>query len=280
MIDNRIKIMMLKGEKGDTYDDTELRAEINAKLANTPYIGYTEDGTFELPLHTIDDTVTDSGSTWSSEKIDDITTNTMYTVADTSATTATCNLTYSEVLALITSNNLNPELFIEQSESMAVIRHHIIPDEYQAVSARNSYISIKGNYNNYAYTIMHYSNDNISVTWTENEDYSSEIADLQESNDELQAKKWISLGSVDNDGVEIPFTSSANSTILVMTCSATAQDGNSLFLCRKTMAGASGWKLSDLGLDVTCIIHSSGNYIYVYPDSDIGNIAVYYQVIE
>lgn len=180
MIDKKIKIMMLKGEKGDTYDDTELRAEISAELANTPYMGYTEDGTFELPLHSINDSVKGSGTTWSSNKIDEITANTIYTVEDTSATTATCSITYDEIVALITSNDFKPEVFITQGFSMATIRHHIIPDEYQAVSgSSNSYISVTGTYNGYSFTITHNMNNTISVAWVENEDYSSEIATLQ-----------------------------------------------------------------------------------------------------
>lgn len=290
MIDNRIKIMMLKGEKGDEYDDTELRAEINAKLANTPYIGYTEDGTFDLPIHTINDNVTGNTSTWSSSKIAQKVKKVVYDMdienfdgeVSTYYTTATANATYTEVLEMINNNVFKPEVYEHYETSSEY--GHLLPTSYIFVdmsgTSSPSFIRIVTTWNNYKVTISHDANDNITVTLKENEDYSSEIADLQESNDELQAKKWINAGIVDNDGVEIPFTTSANSTILVMTCSATAQEGNSLFLCRKTMAGASGWKLSDLGLDVSCTVHASGSYIYVYPDSDIGNIAVYYQVIE
>lgn len=64
-----IKILMIKGEKGDAYDDSELRAEIEATLANNAYIKHTGDGDFELPIHTINDSVTSNASTWSSEKI-------------------------------------------------------------------------------------------------------------------------------------------------------------------------------------------------------------------
>lgn len=289
MIDDRVKIMMLKGEKGDEYDDTELRAEINAKLANTPYIGYTEDGTFELPIHTINDSVTGASSTWSSNKINDKASKVVYTVdiegydgsTDPYYTTATCGTTYAEALEMIANNTYKPEAYSHYSTSSEY--DHNEADNYDVIESEysRSFIRIKINsWNDRKITILHYDDDEIVVTINLNEDYSGEIADLQESNTELQAKKWISLGVVGNDGVEIPFTTSATSTILVMTCSATAQDGNSLFLCRKSMAGSSGWKLSDLGLDVNCTIHSSGSYIYVHPDDDIGNIAVYYQVIE
>lgn len=289
MISDKIKIMMLKGEKGDEYDDTELRAEINAKLANTPYIGYTEDGTFDLPIHTINDNVTGNTSTWSSSKISQKVTKVVYDMnienfdGETSPyyTTATANATYTEVLEMISNNVFKPEVYAHYSTSSEY--GHKLPTSYDFIdmsgTSSPSLVRIKTTWNNYEVTILHDANDNIAVTLRENEDYSSEIADLQASNTELQAKKWISAGIVDNDGVEIPFTTSATSTILVMTCSTTAQNGNSLFLCRKSMAGASGWKLSALGSDVNCIIHENG-YIYVYPDSDIGNIAVYYQVIE
>lgn len=289
MISDKIKIMMLKGEKGDEYDDTELRAEINAKLANTPYIGYTEDGTFDLPIHTINDNVTGNTSTWSSSKIAQLVTKVVYDIdienfdGETSPyyTTATANATYTEVLEMISNNVFKPEVYTHYSTSSEY--GHNLPTNYDFIdmsgTSSPSFVRIKTTWNNYAVTIVHDANDNITVTLKENEDYSSEIADLQESNTELQAKKWISLGVVGNDGVEIPFTTSATSTILVMTCSTTAQEGNGLFLCRKSMAGNSGWKLSDLGLDVNCIIHENG-YIYVYPDNEIGNIAVYYQVIE
>lgn len=290
MISDKIKIMMLKGEKGDEYDDTELRAEINAKLANTPYIGYTEDGTFDLPIHTINDNVTANTSSWSSSKIAQKVTKVVYDIdienfdGETSPyyTTATANATYTEVLEMISNNVYKPEAYSHYETSSEY--GHNLPTSYEFIdmsgTSSPSFVRIVTTYNNnYKVIILHYANDNIAVTFYENEDYSGEIADLQESNTELQAKKWISAGVVGNDGVEIPFTTSATSTILVMTCSATAQDGNSLFLCRKSMAGASGWKLSALGLDVNCIIHENG-YIYVYPDDDIGNIAVYYQVIE
>ena len=65
----KIKILMLKGEKGDAYDDTELRAEIEAELANNAYVKVISDGAVELPIHTINDNVTGSDSTWSSSKI-------------------------------------------------------------------------------------------------------------------------------------------------------------------------------------------------------------------
>lgn len=66
-----VKVVMLKGEKGDTYDDTELRNELNTILANNAYVVAIEDGTFELPIHTINDTTTGTSSTWSSSKITD-----------------------------------------------------------------------------------------------------------------------------------------------------------------------------------------------------------------
>lgn len=64
-----IKILMIKGEKGDAYDDSELRAEIEATLANNAYVQFVGDGELELPVHTINDNVTSNASTWSSSKI-------------------------------------------------------------------------------------------------------------------------------------------------------------------------------------------------------------------
>lgn len=64
-----IKILMIKGEKGDAYDDSELRAEIEATLANSAYVQFIGDGELELPVHSINDSVTSNTSTWSSTKI-------------------------------------------------------------------------------------------------------------------------------------------------------------------------------------------------------------------
>lgn len=50
-------------------DQNDFKDDINDLLDNTPYLEYEETEDFELPIHTINDTVTGSSSTWSSEKI-------------------------------------------------------------------------------------------------------------------------------------------------------------------------------------------------------------------
>ena len=189
MISDKIKIMMLKGEKGDEYDDTELRAEINAKLANTPYIGYTEDGTFELPIHTINDSVTGNTSTWSSNKIAQKVTKVVYDIdienfdgeVSTYYTTATANATYTEVLEMISNNVFKPEAYTHYETSSEY--GHKLPTSYDFIdmsgTSSPSFVRIVTTWNNYKVTIVHDANDNINVTFNENEDYSGEIADLQ-----------------------------------------------------------------------------------------------------
>lgn len=66
-----VKVVMVKGEKGDTYDDTELRAELDTILANNAYVVAIEDGAFQLPIHTINDIQISAYSTWSSQKINE-----------------------------------------------------------------------------------------------------------------------------------------------------------------------------------------------------------------
>lgn len=46
--------------------------QVNDELENTPYTYFVEDGTYELPVHTIKDSERSSASTWSSQKIVDM----------------------------------------------------------------------------------------------------------------------------------------------------------------------------------------------------------------
>lgn len=66
---DKFRVVMLQGAKGDAYDDTQLRQDINEMLANAPYILYSEDDEFQLPIYTINDNSISAYSTWSSEKI-------------------------------------------------------------------------------------------------------------------------------------------------------------------------------------------------------------------
>lgn len=68
----KFRVVMLQGAKGDAYDDTQLRQDINEMLANTPYIKYTEDVGFELPIETINDEVASSNTVYSSNKINEL----------------------------------------------------------------------------------------------------------------------------------------------------------------------------------------------------------------
>ena len=65
----KFRVVMLQGAKGDAYDDTQLRQDINEMLANAPYILYSEDNEFQLPIYTINDNSISAYTTWSSEKI-------------------------------------------------------------------------------------------------------------------------------------------------------------------------------------------------------------------
>ena len=69
------------------------------------------------------------------------------------------------------------------------------------------------------YTIIHNSNDTISVTWTENEDYSSEIADLQEKQVDVTkgATSEITLGTNGGDITiikDVPTQASVNASTI------------------------------------------------------------------
>lgn len=68
----KFRVVMLQGAKGDAYDDTQLRQDIDEMLANTPYIKYTEDMGFELPIETINDEVASSNTTYSSNKVNEL----------------------------------------------------------------------------------------------------------------------------------------------------------------------------------------------------------------
>lgn len=68
----KFRVVMLQGAKGDAYDDTQLRQDINEMLANTPYIKYTEDMGFELPIETINDEVIATNTVYSSNKVNEL----------------------------------------------------------------------------------------------------------------------------------------------------------------------------------------------------------------
>ena len=188
MIDNRIKIMMLKGEKGDTYDDTELRAELEARLANTPYTGYTEDGTFQLPIHTIDDSATGTGTTWSSEKINDNITSAIYTY---DGTNVTCNLEYSDVVALITNNYFKGALQTNTSGSTYSADDYLIIYDFKYIRGRSSnYLELYAQDIDYKYTITHTST---SITVAKTNSIIADVTALQNNQSNVPDSQTITI---------------------------------------------------------------------------------------
>lgn len=68
----KFRVVMLQGAKGDAYDDTQLRQDINEMLANAPYVKYTEDNGFELPIETINDETISPNTVYSSSKVNEL----------------------------------------------------------------------------------------------------------------------------------------------------------------------------------------------------------------
>ena len=188
MIDDRIKIMMLKGEKGDTYDDTELRAELEARLANTPYTGYTEDETFQLPIHTINDSATGTGTTWSSEKINDNITSAIYTY---DGTNVTCNLDYSDVVALVTNNYFKGALQTNTSGSTYSVDDYLIIYDFKYIRGRSSnYLELYAQDNDYKYTITHTS---ASITVAKTNSIIADVTALQANQSDVPDNQTITI---------------------------------------------------------------------------------------
>ena len=137
-----IKILMIKGEKGDAYDDSELRAEIEATLANNAYVQFVGDGELELPVHTINDSVTSSNSTWSSEKIVEEYPEVTYTISNN---TITCDKTFSELSEIATQTpkiNVIYNLEFCIASSIRALNEQLTNGFFISVETHNAHINI------------------------------------------------------------------------------------------------------------------------------------------
>lgn len=167
--DEKIKILMLKGEKGDTYDDTELRTEIDTKLANTPYIKYQEDDDYELPIHSINDNEVNNVKTWSSEKITNEYQQVCYFNPNSLNNTIECDKTFEELIALEKAI-INIQYF---NEIITAKYHHLVRD----LSMNIISVIIEGELINGRVRITH--NSNNTITYQELESLDDEISNLQ-----------------------------------------------------------------------------------------------------
>lgn len=231
-----VKVVMVKGEKGDPYDDTELRAELETILANNAYVVAIEDGAFELPIHTINDNSITAYSCWSSQKTKEELNGIIYTI---SGQDNTCNKTYSEIMAIL--DEKIPKITIKHGASINFVDY--------AIKVSNMGLIISARTNEGKVTIEHSNNNNISVTFTvENfqndidalgrdiETINTNIGSLDDEVSDIQSKEWKwAFNITSDDGIKyIDFTDKATSTMLILTQHDTRADCNSLFLVRKT----------------------------------------------
>lgn len=179
-----IKILMLKGEKGDAYDDSELRAEIEATLANNAYVQFIGDGELELPVHSINDSVTSNTSTWSSSKIIAEYPVVTYTINND---TITCDKTYNELLEVSTKT---PKIIIKNSVENCVA-YSLRIENSQMVNG--FFISAKNN--NGRIVINHKPNDTITFSAI-SENFQSEINTLNNDVDTIQGNITTLQGNV------------------------------------------------------------------------------------
>lgn len=246
-----IKILMTKGEKGDAYDDSELRAELEAILANNAYVVAIEDGAFELPIHTINDDNITAYSCWSSAKVnneladvkndilnlqsdlnDEISNlqinlnkrkQVIYTLNNINATTATCNLTYDEIKNLIT-NNINYSVSVKLGTSYYTA--------YEVINGGNIGVMVNIPEEDKKVMVSHSSNNTITVA-----SGASDIATINNKVNPLWAMRWIDGGNVTNtDGIFVPWSSSSASTVLILCMNNSDNRCCQVFLARKTMS--------------------------------------------
>jgi len=232
----KFRVVMLQGAKGEPYDDTQLRQDINEMLANVPYIEYTEDNGFELPIYTINDNSVTAYSCWSSQKTQEELNGIIYTI---SGQDNSCNKTYSEIMAIL--DEKIPKITIKHGASINFVDY--------AIKVSNMGLIISARTNEGKVTIEHSNNNNISVTFTvENfqndidalgrdiETINTNIGSLGGEVSDIQSKEWKwAFNITSDDGVKyIDFTDKATSTILILTQHDTSADCNSLFLVRKT----------------------------------------------
>lgn len=232
---DKFRVVMLQGAKGEPYDDTQLRQDINEMLANVPYIKYTEDDGLELPIYTINDNSVTAYSCWSSQKTQEELNGIVYTID----VKTTCNKTYSEIIAIL--NEKIPKITIKHGASINFVDY--------AIKVSNMGLVISARTNEGKVTIEHSNNDNISVTFTV-ENFQNDIdalgRDIESINTnisthdneiaDLQSKEWKwAFNITSDDSVKyIDFTDKATSTMLILTQHDTSADCNSLFLVRKT----------------------------------------------
>lgn len=246
----KFRVVMLQGAKGDTYDDTQLRQDINEMLANVPYIKYTEDNGLELPIYTINDDNITAYSCWSSQKVNNELTDVkddilnlqndlngdilnlqsnlnkrkqvIYTINNINATTATCNLTYDEIKNLIT-NNINYSVSVKLSTSYYTA--------YEVINGGNIGVMVNIPEEDKKVMVSHSSNNTISVS-----SGTSDIATINSKVNPLWNMRWIDGGNVtDTDGIFVPWSNGSASTILILTMNNSDDRCCQVFLARKTM---------------------------------------------
>lgn len=175
-----VKVIMVKGEKGDPYDDTELRAELETILANNAYVVAIEDGAFQLPIHTINDNTIGSGSTWSSEKIVDTYPQVTYTISNN---TITCDKTFNELREIADKTpkiNVIYNLEYCEANSIRALNEELTNGFFISVETHNAHININ-----------HLPNDTINYNVVSDED--------------IKRIKFIDVETNDGDG-EAHFT--------------------------------------------------------------------------
>ncbi len=143
----------------------ELAQQIVEHLNNTPYVTYEEDGEFQLPIHTINDSAISNESTWSSAKLQEEFEGVIYTIDSGSCT---CNKTYSEIMAIL--NEKIPKITIKHGASINYVDY--------AIKVLNMGLIISARTNEGKVTIEHSNDDTISVTFTV-EDFQNDIDALE-----------------------------------------------------------------------------------------------------
>lgn len=121
---DKFRVVMLQGAKGEPYDDTQLRQDIDKMLANVPYVKYTEDNGFELPIYTINDDNISAYGTWSSQKITNEYQQVCYFNPNSLNNTIECDKTFDELISLEKSF-INIQYF---NEIITAKYHHLVRD--------------------------------------------------------------------------------------------------------------------------------------------------------
>jgi hypothetical protein len=144
-------------------------------LANAPYILYSEDNEFQLPIYTINDNSISAYTTWSSEKIKEEYPIIKYYIVrtlDATTYTGTCSVTYAELNALLESDKI-PYIEVFKNADINYKERYIVSNISRV--AGNSYTELKLHaISNDGHIEITHTNEDV-ITATDNKDYNAVV---------------------------------------------------------------------------------------------------------